>query len=122
MKTFVALALSFVCCVSATSAATQWPNGTKAAVVLTYDDALTSQLDHAVPVLDAVGFKATFFLVGPKLADVPRWRAAAAEGHELGNHTIFHARPPAFRPNPATRPRPIRQRACSRRLSSRTFF
>jgi peptidoglycan/xylan/chitin deacetylase (PgdA/CDA1 family) len=93
MKTLLALALSLVCGVSAASAGTQWPNGAKAAVVLTYDDALTSQLDHAIPVLDAAGFKGTFFLPGPKLADVPRWRAAAAEGHELANHTIFHACP-----------------------------
>lgn len=89
MKTLVALALSFVCCVSAASA-TKWPDGAKAAVVLTYDDALTSQLDHAVPVLDAARFKGTFFLSGPKLADIGRWRAAAASGHELANHTIFH--------------------------------
>ena len=31
------------------AAQTHWPNGAKAAVVLTYDDALTSQLDHVVP-------------------------------------------------------------------------
>jgi len=73
------------------AAATEWPNGAKAAVVLTYDDALTSQLDHGLPVLDAAGFKATFFLANVKQTDVPRWRAAAAAGHELGNHTIFHA-------------------------------
>src|ERR1041385_8393947 len=84
LKTLAALALSFVCCVSSASA-TKWPNGAKAAVVLTYDDALPSQLDHAVPVLDAAGFKATFFLANVKLADVARWHAAAAEGHELGN-------------------------------------
>jgi len=98
MRTLLALALSFVCGVSAASAGTQWPNGAKAAVVLTYDDALTSQLDHAIPVLDAAGFKGTFFLPGPKLADIPRWRAAAAEGHELGNHTIFHPCPAASFP------------------------
>jgi peptidoglycan/xylan/chitin deacetylase (PgdA/CDA1 family) len=92
MKTLMALALSFACCVSAASA-TKWPGGAKAAVVLTYDDALTSQLDNAVPVLDAAGFKATFFLAAPKLADIGRWRAAAAEGHELANHTIFHPCP-----------------------------
>ena len=92
MKTLLALALSLVCGVSAASA-TQWPNGAKAAVVLTYDDALDSQLDHAVPALDAAGFKATFFLAGVKLADVARWRAVAAEGHELANHTIFHPCP-----------------------------
>lgn len=59
-------------------------------VVLTYDDALPSQLDQALPVLDAAGLKATFFLSGVREADVPRWRAAAQRGHELGNHTIFH--------------------------------
>jgi peptidoglycan/xylan/chitin deacetylase (PgdA/CDA1 family) len=89
MKIAIALALSLICALPAASA-TRWPNGAKAAVVLTYDDALESQLDHAVPVLDAAGFKATFFLTGFKPADVPRWRAVAAEGHELGNHTIFH--------------------------------
>ena len=85
--------LAAACLVAGASAAsaTKWPNGATAAVVLTYDDALTSQLDHALPVLDAAGFKATFFLANVKQADVPRWRAAAAAGHELGNHTIFHA-------------------------------
>jgi len=69
-----------------------WPDGRRVAVVLTYDDALTSQLDNAIPALDAAGFKATFFLSGSglKAADIARWRAAAAAGQELGNHTIFH--------------------------------
>lgn len=92
LKAALALALSLVCGVSAASATT-WPNGAKAAVVLTYDDGLDSQLDHAVPVLDAAGFKATFFLPGLKPAAVPRWRAVGAEGHELANHSIFHACP-----------------------------
>ena len=92
MKTLLTLTLSLVCGMSAASATT-WPGGAKAAVVLTYDDALDSQLEHAVPVLDAAGFKATFFLSGLKVADVPRWRAVAAEGHELANHTIFHPCP-----------------------------
>src|SRR5690606_2235209 len=35
--------------------------GKKAAVVLTYDDAIDQHLDHAVPVLDALGLKATFY-------------------------------------------------------------
>jgi len=92
MKRFLALALGLVCGVSA-QAGTKWPDGAKAAVVLTYDDALTSQLDHAVPVLDAAGFKGTFFLTGLKPEAVARWRAVAAEGHELGNHTVLHACP-----------------------------
>ncbi|WP_010545897.1 polysaccharide deacetylase family protein [Sphingomonas elodea] len=71
-------------------AQTRWPNGAKAAVVLTYDDALTSQLDNVVPALDAAGFKGTFFLANVDGAQVGRWRQVAARGHELGNHTIFH--------------------------------
>jgi peptidoglycan/xylan/chitin deacetylase (PgdA/CDA1 family) len=72
------------------AAQTRWPNGAKAAVVLTYDDALESQLDHAIPALDAAGLKGTFFLANVKESDVDRWRAAARHGHELANHTIFH--------------------------------
>jgi peptidoglycan/xylan/chitin deacetylase (PgdA/CDA1 family) len=86
LAAFLALAFGM-----SAASATEWPNGAKAAIVLTYDDGLTSQLDHAVPVLDAAGLKGTFFLSNVKQADVPRWRAAAASGHELGNHSIFHA-------------------------------
>lgn len=82
-------------------AATRWPHGAKAAVVLTYDDALPSQLDHAVPALDAAGLKGTFFLANVRAQDVGRWRAVAQEGHELGNHTIFHpCRAAAFPADP----------------------
>ncbi len=89
MKAILALALSLLWSVSAASA-TEWPNGAKAVVVLTYDDALDSQLDNAVPALNAAGLKATFFLANVKLADIPRWRATAEQGHELANHTLFH--------------------------------
>jgi len=77
-----------------------WPGGKTAAVVLTYDDTLVSQLDIAIPALDAVGLKGTFFLIGSKITpdQIARWRAAAAEGHELGNHTIRHACPQANYP------------------------
>jgi len=92
MKTLLALALSLACAVPA-EAGTKWPNGAKAAVVLTYDDTLNSQLDHAVPVLDAAGFKATFFITGVRPEAIPRWRDVAANGHELGNHTVRHACP-----------------------------
>jgi peptidoglycan/xylan/chitin deacetylase (PgdA/CDA1 family) len=79
-----------------------WPDGEKVAVVLTYDDALPSQLDIALPALDAAGLKGTFFVTGTGLKPdtIARWRAAAAEGHELGNHTVFHACPRAVYPAP----------------------
>lgn len=70
-----------------------WPNGAKAAVNLAYDDALNSQLDNAIPALDKYKLKGSFYLtlvsdtIDKRLED---WRAAAASGHELANHTIFH--------------------------------
>jgi para-nitrobenzyl esterase len=67
-----------------------WPNGARAAIVLTYDDAAPSQLDNAIPALDSAGLKGTFFLSNVRQADVERWRAAAASGHELANHTLNH--------------------------------
>ena len=71
-----------------------WPAGKTAAIVLTYDDSLVSHLDVAAPQLDAAGFHGTFFLNGTFASVlVPRWRALAAKGHELGNHTIFHPCP-----------------------------
>jgi peptidoglycan/xylan/chitin deacetylase (PgdA/CDA1 family) len=52
---------------------------------------LRSQLDIALPQLDAAGFKGTFFLSGTfAQEDVERWRTVAAAGHELGNHSVFH--------------------------------
>jgi hypothetical protein len=70
--------------------ATEWPNGAHAAIVLTYDDAIPSQLENAVPALDAAGLKGTFFLSNVRQADVERWKGAAASGHELANHTLNH--------------------------------
>jgi len=67
--------------------------GKKAAVVLTYDDALNVHLDNAIPLLDSLGLKGTFYLTAfsqgskDRIAD---WRKTAANGHELGNHTLFH--------------------------------
>jgi peptidoglycan/xylan/chitin deacetylase (PgdA/CDA1 family) len=73
-----------------------WPGGRKAAIVLTYDDALTSHLDIAAPQLEAAGLRGTFFLNGTFLAkDIPRWRRLAKAGHELGNHSMFHPCPKA---------------------------
>lgn len=70
-----------------------WPDGRRAAITLTYDDAIpASDLNVAIPQLDKAGLKGTFFLMGKAMlpADVPRWREAAASGHELGNHTVNH--------------------------------
>jgi peptidoglycan/xylan/chitin deacetylase (PgdA/CDA1 family) len=67
--------------------------GKKCALVLTYDDALNVHLDNAIPLLDSLLLRGTFYLSGysegckNRLKD---WRKAAETGHELGNHTLFH--------------------------------
>ena len=75
-----------------TSSKRPWKNK-KCAVALTYDDAINEHLDNAVPVLDSLGLKATFYLTAYSPACAKRlkeWREVAARGHELGNHTLFH--------------------------------
>jgi peptidoglycan-N-acetylglucosamine deacetylase len=67
--------------------------GKKCAVVLTYDDAIDQQLDNAVPVLDSLNLKATFYITAFSSSMQSRmneWRRLADRGHELGNHTLFH--------------------------------
>ena len=92
MKTFQAVLATMLLMGSAQALET-WPNGARAAISLAYDDALDSQLDHALPALERHGLKGTFYLtlsnpsVRQRMAD---WRAVARKGHELGNHTLFH--------------------------------
>jgi len=70
-----------------------WPDGRAKAVSLSYDDSLNSQLDYVLPALDAHNFKASFYIL-PNSSVVndrmDEWRAAAAHGHELGNHSVYH--------------------------------
>jgi len=86
-----ATALTFAEALATRAASARWPGQRQGAIALTYDDALGSQLDVAIPQLDAAGLHGTFFLMGRQMGpNVPRWRAAAAKGHELGNHTVNH--------------------------------
>lgn len=68
-------------------------NGKKAAIVLTYDDALDNHLSKAIPALDSFNFKGTFYICNDRnqqSTQLQGWRRAAFNGHELGNHTVFH--------------------------------
>lgn len=76
--------------------------GTRAIICLTYDDAIESQLYVAIPQLDSLGLKGTFFLNSIKGSteefgigerSVLGWRKAGENGHELGSHTLFHPCP-----------------------------
>jgi peptidoglycan/xylan/chitin deacetylase (PgdA/CDA1 family) len=77
-------------------AAGLFPNGTRAAVSLTYDDALHVHLDAAMPDLEANGLRGTFYTPTRGAADgawqtrEADWAAAAKRGHEIGNHTQLH--------------------------------
>lgn len=65
----------------------------KVAISLSYDDALNSQLDNAAPALNLRGLKASFYVVpsSPVFSSrLNEWRALALQGHELGNHSLFH--------------------------------
>src|SRR5688572_32982890 len=47
---------------------TQWQDGKKAAISITFDDATINQFRQALPILDTLGFKGTFFI---NTADIP---------------------------------------------------
>ena len=71
---------------------TTW-NHKKCAVVLTYDDGLNIDLTNVIPALDSLGLRGTFYIsdyFDGLNAQINGWRKAAAEGHELANHTIWH--------------------------------
>jgi len=68
-----------------------WPEGKRAAVSLTFDDARPTQLDRGVPILDRHGVKATFYVgFGGFEQRIDDWRNAVAHGHEIGNHSMTH--------------------------------
>jgi len=74
-----------------TVATFRWPDGKRAALSITFDDARTSQVDSGTALLDKYGIKATFFVVPPTVEErLDGWKQAVANGHEIGNHTINH--------------------------------
>jgi peptidoglycan/xylan/chitin deacetylase (PgdA/CDA1 family) len=71
--------------------AAHWPDGHRAALSFSFDDARPSQLRHGVPALDRLGVPATFFVLPDAVQEsVAGWADAIASGHEIGNHTLTH--------------------------------
>lgn len=87
-RAFLGAAISLCAAPSLARRRRGWPGGM---VSFTYDDGLDSQLDIAAPQLEAAGLQGTFYLtwdnIRGRLSD---WRALAARGHELANHTVTH--------------------------------
>ncbi len=68
-----------------------WPDGRRAAVSLSFDDARTSQVDTGLAVLDRLGAKATFYVVPVRVESrLAGWKELVASGHEIGNHSLRH--------------------------------
>jgi peptidoglycan/xylan/chitin deacetylase (PgdA/CDA1 family) len=69
-----------------------WPGAARAAVSLTYDDAVPTQR-LAAGELERFGLRGTFFLTGTA-ADLgtkrEAWRRVLGAGHELASHTMYH--------------------------------
>ncbi|MBI3922401.1 MAG: polysaccharide deacetylase family protein [Armatimonadetes bacterium] len=68
-----------------------WPDGERAAVSLTLDDARLTQIDNGIPLLNTCGVRATFYA---SLVNIERrlteWCEAVTAGHEVGNHSVHH--------------------------------
>ncbi len=70
-----------------------WPwSGKQGLVSLTFDDGSKSQLERAIPYMNKVGVRGSFY-VNPKdnyREQLKPWVEVAAAGHEVGNHTVTH--------------------------------
>lgn len=75
----------------------RWPGGAKAAICLTFDDNLLSQLNFAIPKMEKYGYRGTFFIVAQWIDDQAKWDGCAERwkkiygmGHEIGCHSYSH--------------------------------
>ncbi|AHJ95335.1 polysaccharide deacetylase family protein [Hymenobacter swuensis] len=102
MKYNLLLVLLVAGMASAYGQSSRTPDARRALICLTYDDGLPSHLATVLPQLDSAGLQATFFLnaiqgastvIGESSPAVVGWTQAARRGHELANHTLFHACP-----------------------------
>jgi peptidoglycan/xylan/chitin deacetylase (PgdA/CDA1 family) len=71
----------------------RWPGDRVAAISLTFDDAMKTQLDNVGPILKKHHLTGTFFVTTGKSDWSDRkkeWQQLAADGNEIGNHTVNH--------------------------------
>ncbi|HKQ79066.1 MAG TPA: polysaccharide deacetylase family protein [Blastocatellia bacterium] len=68
-----------------------WPEGKRAALSLSFDDARQSQVDVGLALLDKYKVKATFYVV-PSAVErrLEGWKKVVVSGHEIGNHSLNH--------------------------------
>jgi peptidoglycan-N-acetylglucosamine deacetylase len=71
----------------------RWPGDRVAAISLTFDDAMRTQLDNVGPILKKYHLTGTFFVTTGKSDWSDRkkeWQQLATDGNEIGNHTVNH--------------------------------
>ena len=93
-----------------TASIARWQNDADAAISFTFDDGSQGHRDKVMPLLDAFGFKATFYVIAGKMREhrgdpaIPEPRFAYgeaalswdevkelhADGQEIGNHSLAH--------------------------------
>jgi len=74
-----------------------WKGNKRAAVTLTYDDAVPNQIKYHVPLMEERGFRGTFFVFANAISrgqsnNWEPWVRIAEKGHEIGSHTLSHPR------------------------------
>ncbi len=68
-----------------------WPEGKRAALSLTFDDARPSQMDIGLSLFERYQVRVTFYVTPSNLdRRLPLWRQAVVAGHEIGNHSLTH--------------------------------
>ena len=78
-------------CVGQTTTPIKWPDGKRVAVSLSFDDGRLSQIDKGTALLDQYNVKATFYVMPSSVKErLEGWKKAAANGHEIGNHSLTH--------------------------------
>ncbi|MGA2072678.1 MAG: polysaccharide deacetylase family protein [Terriglobia bacterium] len=76
---------------AATPKSFPWPQGKRAAISLSFDEARPSQVDAGLDLLDKCGVKASFYVLPKAVKErLGGWKRAVAGGHEIGNHTMSH--------------------------------
>ena len=71
----------------------RWPGDRKAAISLTFDDALLTHLEIVGPILKKHHLNGTFYVATGNdrwRNHLDAWRQLAREGNEIGNHTVTH--------------------------------
>jgi chitin deacetylase len=69
-----------------------WKDFKRSAVSITFDDGNERQFYGAMPIMDSLGIKGTFYVVceGSEVIPWDYLNEAAKRGHEIGSHTVHH--------------------------------